>query len=172
MISLTVWPGRPINWWTVSLWCAVFFAGTVYGGPAHDSAAPEITQDVAIRAIIIFRESDPYSEEASGAAGVVFNFTDKKHDVVVKISPRALPFAKSKNLSEKEFQILFGAFVVGNLNSQLLTGKREDDSYAGVLQLIETYQRMRRTHPRLHSDGIERLIELERKRQLKAYLSS
>jgi hypothetical protein len=172
MSSSIVLPGRLADLRPIILLCAVFLTGPIYSASKPASAPPEITEDLVIKAIIIFRESDPYSEKAWAAAAVVFQFTDKKHDVVVTISKRALPFAKSKSLSEKEFRMLFAAFVVGNVNSQLLSGKRADDSYAGVLQLIETYQRMRRSHRQLYSDGIEKLIELKRKGQLEAYLSS
>jgi hypothetical protein len=68
--------------------------------------------------------------------------------------------------------VLFGAFVAGNVDSQLLRSVKKDDSYGGDIQLIETYQRMQKRKPKLRIPEIERLIELKSKGQLRAYLAS
>lgn len=75
-------------------------------------------------------------------------FADESPDVLVGISRKTVPFLDNRDLSDQERGILLGAFAAGNVDSQLLRGKKKDDPYAGDLQLIETYGQMRKKRPR------------------------
>ena len=133
---------------------------------------PVITKEMALKAAVLFRNADPFSEDARGYAGVLVQFTEKSPDVMVKISPKTLPIFEDKNLSVQVRAILIGAFMAGNVDSQLLRGRKQSDSYAGDLQLIETYRLMQKKKPHLVIPGIEKLIDLESAGKLKAYLDS
>jgi hypothetical protein len=62
--------------------------------------------------------------------------------------------------------------VVGNVRSQLLRGKKTNDSYAGGLQVIETYRQLQKRNPKLRINEIEKFIQLEKQGKLAAYLAS
>jgi hypothetical protein len=62
--------------------------------------------------------------------------------------------------------------VVGNADSQLLRHQKKDDSYAGLLQMIDSYRQMQRKNPKLRIAELEKFIEMEKHGQLKAYASS
>jgi hypothetical protein len=126
---------------------------------------------MALDAIMTFRV-DPLSEDARQAAGVVMLFVDQSHDVLVKISPKTVPVMSNKSLQEKYRATLLAAFVVGNVDSQLLRRQKKDDSYAGVLQMIESYRQMQKKNPKLRIAEVEKFIEMQKRGQLKAYVSS
>jgi hypothetical protein len=66
---------------------------------------------------------------------------------------------------------LVSAFIVGDADSQLLRSKKGDDSYAGVIQMIDTYRYIQQTKPSFRVPEIDQFIELEKHAQLKAYVS-
>lgn len=132
---------------------------------------PAITKEIALKAVTAFCAADPFSEDARTYAAILLRFTDEDQDVLIKISQKVVPFLKSKTLSQQEIAIVLGAFVAGNLDSQLLRGRKKDDAYAGELQVMETYRQMQKKKPKLRIPEIEKLIELESKGQLRSYLS-
>jgi hypothetical protein len=140
---------------------------------AARGAAPTqtITHETVLYAIMTFRV-DPLSEDARQAGAVVMRFVEQSHDVVVKISSKTLPFLSNKSLPEKYRATLLAAFVVGNVDSQLLRHQKKDDSYAGLLQLIESYHQMRWKNPKLRISEVEKFIEMQNRGELKAYGSS
>ena len=140
---------------------------------AARGAAPKqtITHETVLYAIMTFRV-DPLSEDARQAGAVVMRFVEQSHDVVVKISSKTLPFLSNKSLPEKYRATLLAAFVVGNVDSQLLRHQKKDDSYAGLLQLIESYHQMRWKNPKLRISEVEKFIEMQNRGELKAYGSS
>jgi len=138
-----------------------------------DGAASKqtITLQMALDAIMTFRV-DPLSEDARQVGAVVMQFVDQSHDVIVKINPKTVPFLSNKSLPEKYRAILLAAFVVGNVDSQLRRHQKKDDSYAGLLQLIESYRQMQRKNPKLRIAEVEKFIEMQNRGELKAYVST
>jgi hypothetical protein len=75
--------------------------------------------------------------------------------------------------SKDERLTLLAAFIVGNVESQLLRGlKNRDDAYAGDVQMIQTYRQLQAKNPRLKIPALEKMAEMERRGELKRYLSS
>ncbi len=145
---------------------AVAFATTAHAAPPKQA----ITHEMVFNAIMIFRV-DPLSEDARQAGGLVMEFTEQSHDVVVKISQKTLPFLSNKSLPEKYKAMLLAAFVVGNVDSQLLRHQKKDDSYAGMVQMIESYRQMQRKNPNLRIAEVEKFIQMQNRGELKAYVS-
>jgi hypothetical protein len=143
----------------------ILLAATVDAAPKQT-----ITQQMVLDAIMTFRV-DPMSEDARQAGGVVIQFVEQSHDVVVSIRRKTLPFLSNKSLPEKYRAILTAAFVIGNVDSQLLRHRKNDDSYAGALQVIDSYRQMQRTNPKLQIADVEKFIEMQRRGELKAYVS-
>jgi len=148
---------------------AILLFGVTECGLAESE--PVITKQMALKAVTLFREADPFSEDARGYAAILVRFVDKDHHVLVSINSKSVPFLSAKNLSEQERGILLGAFVAGNVDSQLLRGEKRNDPYAGDIQVIETYRQMQKKKPKLRIPEVEKLIELKSKGQLKSYLS-
>jgi hypothetical protein len=61
---------------------------------------------------------------------------------------------------------------VGNVDSQLLRHQKKDDSYAGLLQVIDSYRQMQRKNPMLRITEVEKFLEMQNRGELKAYVSS
>lgn len=148
---------------------ATLFAMVAHGAPKEFE--PEITKEIALKAVALFR-NDPLSENGRGAAAIVLHFADKSQDVVVRLSSKSFPIGDLAGASQEEQDAILSAFIVGNVDSQLLRGIKQDDPYAGDLQLIETYRELQRRNPKLTLPAVEKLAELESHGQLKEYLSS
>ena len=151
---------------------SVFVVAVTLLAPARGAAPKQtITHEMALYAIMTFRV-DPLSEDARQGAAVVMQFVDQSHDVLVRISPKTLPFLSNKSLRETYRATLLAAFVVGNVDSQLLRHQKKDDSYAGLLQVIDSYRQMQRKNPKLRITEVEKFLEMQNRGELKAYVSS
>ena len=87
------------------------------------------------------------------------------------INSKTTPFLSNKSLSLDDRSTLLAAFVAGNIDPQLLRHQKKDDSYSGVLQVIETYRQMQRKNPKLRIADVEKFIEMEKRGELKRYVS-
>jgi hypothetical protein len=134
-------------------------------------ADPVITKEIALKAIVIFRD-DPLSEDGRGAAALIITFVDKNHDVLVALNKKVFPVFGAPGVSQKETSLLLAAFAAGNVDSQLLRGVKRDDAYAGDLQLIQTYRQLQKRNPKLKIVAVEKMAEMEQHGELKRYLSS
>jgi hypothetical protein len=129
---------------------------------------PLITKHEALKAIAAFRE-DPLSDLGRGAGALIITFADEDHDVSVRISPKTVPFLSNKSIPQEIVSTLLVAFTAGNIDSQLLRNEKKDDSYSGVLQVIETYRQLQKKKPKLRIAEVEKFIDLERQGKLRAY---
>jgi hypothetical protein len=57
---------------------------------------------------------------------------------------------------------LTAAFLVGNVDAQLLRGDKKDDPYAGLLRMIDTYRQMQRKNVKLKIPEVEKFIDMEK----------
>jgi hypothetical protein len=140
---------------------------------AAPGAVPKqtITHEMVLEAIRSFR-ANPVSPNAQAAARLVKEFAESSPDVMITISKKAVPLINNPEIPISESGPLTAAFVVGNVRSQLLTNKKTNDSYAGGLQVIETYRQLQGRNPKLRINEIEKFIQLEKQGKLAAYLAS
>jgi hypothetical protein len=68
--------------------------------------------------------------------------------------------------------LLLDAFVVGNVDSQFLHNEKKDDPYAGVSEVIQVYRQMQKQNSALSVPEIENFIDLEKRSELKKYITS
>jgi hypothetical protein len=129
-----------------------------------------ISKDTVLNAIATFR-IEPTSETGRAAAAIVVEFVDQSHDVSVTLGDKTLSFMKNKSIPERYRAALISAFIVGDADSQLLRNKKGDDSYAGLIQMIDTYRYLQQTKPSFRVAEIDQFIEMEKHGQLKAYVS-
>ena len=136
--------------------------------PAAEPEAP-ITKEAVRSAIKTFRE-DPLSPQGRAAGELVRSFADKDTSVLVEITPKAAPFISNVKMLTADRTLLMNAFVVGNVDSQVAQNRKKDDPYGGALEVIHVYKEMQKRDPTLNLAGIENLIELEKRGELKNYV--
>ncbi len=151
-----------MKFWVLSL--SLVFAVTAFG---VDPAEP-ITKEKIFNAMLAFR-ANPISPSGHAAGGLVMRFVDQSHDVVVNLNPKTLPFLSDQSIPPRLRNTLVAAFVIGNVDSQLLRNEKKNDSYAGLLQVIDTYKQIQQKNPRFRVFDIEQLIEMQKNGTLKEY---
>lgn len=132
----------------------LFLALTFNGAEAADTGKP-VSKDEAMKAITLF-QTDPVSKEGLAAIRVFMSFADHSDKVRVSVSQATVPWLKDKDASDADTRdILLGAYVAGNLESQLKSGKSADDVYAGWEQVLTTYAQL------LHINSAAKITEVE-----------
>lgn len=152
-------------------WLLVFLSASISCSSHAAETELKITKDIALKAVVLFRQ-DPLSEDGRGAAAILVRFAEKSPDVMLKMDLKSLPFMHGNAVPEKERATLLAAFIAGNVDSQLLRGRKGNDPYAGDLQVIETYRQMQGKNAKLHIAEVEKLIELAKRGELKRYVTT
>lgn len=130
-----------------------------------------LNKETARNAITEFR-AHPLSPRGRAAAQMVRDFAEKDDSVLLKVTEKLVPFLSNLKLTPEDRALLLAAYVVGNVDSQLLHHEKKDDPYAGVLEVIETYRKMKVKDPMLVLPEIENFIDLQNKGELKEYAES
>ena len=68
--------------------------------------------------------------------------------------------------------VLLDAFIIGNVDGQLLRNDKKDDPYAGVTEMIQVYREMQKTLSDFKIQAIDNFIDLEKRGELKKYVTS
>ncbi len=140
-------------------------------GIAEANNIATFTKADAIKAIANFKQQ-PLTENGRVAAGKIIEFAEQSDDVTVHIAESLVPWLHDKT-DEKYRALLLGAYVAGNVKSQLDRGDngvKRDDPYAGMLVVIEVYQQIKGTDKKYDIPKIEEFIELEAQHKLKGHL--
>lgn len=126
------------------------------------------SRDEVLKAVEVFAKS-PLSAEAKSAAATIVMFAQESVDVTVVVSQVAVPWlggGKPPKFSET----LLAAYVAGNIKSQLESRTNANDAYAGVQQVLKTYAQLKESDKELDIPEVQKLVDLEAKKQLKKYL--
>jgi hypothetical protein len=130
-----------------------------------------ISKEDVRNAIRIFRQA-PASPRGRAAGKFVQRFAEKNDSVVVYITDKVVPFLSNVKIPHEDLALLLSAFVVGNVDTQLLRNEKKDQPYDGVVEMIETYRRMRTRDPAVRIAEVEKFIEMEKRGELKKYLGA
>ena len=133
--------------------------------------APLSPKDNVRNAILTFREN-PLSPRGGAAGEFVRSFAQKDDSVIVRITQKVAPFSNDLRLGEEIRTVLLDAFVVGNVEAQLLRDEKKDHPEAGVEEVIETYQQVKKKTPTLVIPEVEKFIELKKQGKLEEYLAA
>src|ERR1051325_5530483 len=111
--------------------------------PLQPSTSPSDADKVpdkqtVTKAIEQFLQDPKMGEDAK----TIKKFAEMSDDCMVAIDEHVLTWANHQP-TYKETEVLLTAFVAGNVQSQLKSGKAEDDSYAGLLAALKTYDKLR-----------------------------
>ena len=150
---------------TLYLFCILCF-GTCAIASTNDTA--KVTKAVAVKAIAEFREH-PLSEEGRFAAGKVITFAEQSPDVTVHIANPLVPWLHD-GIDERYRSLMLGAYIAGNVQSQLDHGAKKDDPYSGMLVVFEVYRQIKKADKGCHIPEIEKFMELDVKEELKVHL--
>ncbi len=129
------------------------------------------TKEAARRAITIFRQ-DPFSPRGRAAGDGVRAFAEKSDDVILEVNKKRAPFLSNLKLAEGDRVLLLAAFIVGNVDSQLLRNEKKDDPYAGELEVINVYKQMKKRNPAIDLPEVQNFMDLEKRGELKSYIES
>lgn len=132
---------------------------------------PEITKEIALKAIERFR-AEPESEMGRGCAAIIVRFAEASPDVKITLSAKTTPWISDKKTDKRRGALLLGAFVAGNMRAQFERGVAEDQSFAGVEQVIATYRQMQKSTPAFRLASVEKLITLQKDGKLAEYLAA
>ena len=154
---------------------ALLEANKQHAADFWDASAPPgdkepITADAALRAIQEF-QADPLAAFQRGVTKTIVAFTEASPAVLVRLSNKVVPWIAKWKMDDRN-NILLTAYVAGNTESQLRSGKKEDDPVAGVRQAIATYRQLQQADPAFRLEELEALIVLEKEGRLKEHLSA
>jgi hypothetical protein len=127
-----------------------------------------LTKSEALKVIDSFIKA-PVGPKGQIAAAAILQFAEASEDVTIEFTPKAVPWVKEGKSSETS-RILLAAWVAGNVRAQIEKKKNANDSYAGELQVLETYKMLKEKNQNLSIPEVEKLIKLEEKGELKKYL--
>jgi hypothetical protein len=130
-----------------------------------------ISKEAARDAIMVFRQ-DPLAPQGRAAGEIVRSFAEKTDTVLLKITPKLVPFQTNLTLVPEDRTLLLDAYIIGNVDSQLLRNEKKDDPYSGVSEVIQTYRQMQKQMPTLRIPEVEILIDLDKRGELKQYVAS
>lgn len=132
-----------------------------YCGPSRSEAQ---------RAMTVFF-SNPGSFEARSAGQVILKYAESSKDHEVYIDPEYMPWINDPRLPSGS-NVLFIAFIAGNLQEQFRKGSSQPEAYAGVQAVLRVYQRIREKVPAFQISKVDKFLAMERKGTLYAYVSA
>jgi hypothetical protein len=114
-------------------------------------------------------DEDPFSKTTGRNMRTIIAFAENSPEVLVVFSPKVMPWFK--NGIDKQLQLIFlASYTAGNIQAQIKSSKYENNSYAGLLQVFKTYEKLKDKNPELKIPEIEELITLEKDHKLQDYL--
>jgi hypothetical protein len=144
-------------------------AGAAAGGPgaAGQKKGPQVTEKEFRQANFQLLE-DPLADKARDYAKAVIVFAAQTPDAEVTLGKRELKWVGGKE--DKRGMLLLAAYAGGNTLSQLNSGVKRDDPYAGLLQVFRVYRALRRRDKDFRNDEVDRLLGLHRQGRLLLHL--
>lgn len=135
--------------------CCLFAFNVCMGVGAAESRSEEsVTPEAALKAVSIIK-SDPLGDRAAAAEEALLLFSIESDDVLITIDTSLTTLLADS--AEGEYgQLLFAAFLAGNIGAQLDEGVCEDRREAGMAQLRATY-----SYLKAHTD-LKPVAEIER----------
>ena len=127
----------------------------------HAVRAQDVTKYTpeTILQLISILERDPIGERGVAARSVILEFAEKSDTVLIEVSERAMPWVADQRVPEQALLVLTGAYVAGNVKSQLERKVNANDSLAGWKEVFRAYDVLRKHSGGLRVPGVEKLLE-------------
>ena len=130
-----------------------------------------VSKEDARRAITIFRR-DPLNAQGEMTRPIILKFAEDDPDVEISLSDKRMAWIGNKSVSEETRRVLLVAYVAGDVQSQLDSGKTKDDPVAAAEQVIATYRQLQRADAKLKVREVEELITLQKQGKLAEHLKA
>ena len=124
-----------------------------------------VSKEDARKAIAIFRR-DPLNSQGEMTRPIILKFAEDSPDVEISLSDKRLNWVGNKSVPEETSQVLIVAYVAGDVQSQLDSGKTKDNPVAAAEQVINTYNQLKHANPELRVREVEELIRLQKQGKL------
>ncbi len=125
----------------------------------------EVSKEDARRAIAIFRR-DPLNAQGEMTRPIILKFAQDSPDVEIAVSEKRMSWLDDKSVPEDTGRVLLVAYMAGDIQSQLDSGKTKDDPVAAAEQVIATYRQLQRADPKLKVREVEELVALQKQGKL------
>ena len=133
------------------------------------SADPTVSKVQVLSAIDAFQK-DPASKDGFAAAATIMSFAKTSPLVHISLSKSVAPWLTDKDASDADTRtILLSAYVAGNVDAQLKSGKPVDDVYSGWEQVLTTYAQLLHINSAAKIQEVEELREKDEHGELRAY---
>lgn len=113
--------------------------------------------------------ADPVNSKAQGR--IILQFAEESPDHEVELGEKFLPWLEAEQQPENS-QLLLVAYIAGNLSEQIKKKTSKSEAYAGVLTLIDVYEKLRSQQAIEPIAQIKQLIDLEAQGTLKAHIEA
>jgi hypothetical protein len=132
-------------------------------------ADKSVSKNAALEAIAVFQK-DASSAEGVAAASTIMSFARSSDAVHLSLSKAVVPWLKGQDAPDADTRgMLLTAYVAGNMQAQIKSGKAADDVYAGWQQVLATYAQLVQINPAAKLPEIEELKKKEAAGALRAY---
>jgi hypothetical protein len=132
-------------------------------------ADQSVSKVEVLKAINTF-QMEPTSKDGFAAASTIMAFAAKSPAIHISISKAVAPWIKDKDASDFDTRnILLAAYVAGNVEAQLKSGRPVDDVYAGWEQVFTTYAQLLHINSAAKIEEVEELRAKDEHGELQAY---
>ncbi|OGV53437.1 MAG: hypothetical protein A2X49_04355 [Lentisphaerae bacterium GWF2_52_8] len=129
-----------------------------------------VSKQEFLAAYAVFSEK-PFSPQGVSSLSNILYFAANSKEVEVIFNQKIVPWLP-KGSAYKFSEILAGSYVAGNVKEQLEKGLCQNDSYAGLLQVLKTYEQSKEFDKSSSVvPEIEELAKLEKEGKLKAFVA-
>ena len=126
-----------------------------WGAMVTDAAAQPVSREEVLKSIAVFQK-EPSSPGGFAAASTIQAFARHSEAVHISLSKAVIPWMKGPDASDADTRkMLLAAYLAGNVEAQLKSGKAADDPYAGWEQVLATYAQL------LHINSAAKIPEVE-----------
>ena len=130
-----------------------------------------ISKEEVRSAIMIFRQ-EPVSPRGRAAGELVRSFAEKNQTVIISVNDKVAPFLSNVKLSKEDRALLLDAFVLGEVDTQLLKNDKKEDPYGGITEVLRVYQQMQKADPNFALPELDKFVAMEKRGELKKYVEA
>lgn len=128
-------------------------------------SAPQSQSEADARKAIATFCEQPLSSEGRAAVRTLLNFAEASDRVLITTSPEFTPWIREDKTYDHS-SLLTGAYIAGNVLSQLDSGVRGNDPYSGIIQVFRVYRHLKSKAAPFEVAEIEDLLEIHRRGEL------
>jgi hypothetical protein len=111
---------------------------------------------------------DPLNPSADEQAKTIVRFVVQSPKVLIVFREEDQKWLGGKG--DKQRGLLMAAYAAGNAASQLNSGVKRNDRYAGLLTLFRVYRALRERDAKIKNPEVEKLLDLQRADKLLKYV--